>query len=156
MQHVDVTKNVRTTARWGAERREAGLGAPARSRRHPSSALLLSLVAVLAFVGSGSAQNVMIRTDTCTGFDADRNGYFIEGRSMLLQTRSGTEVYQCTGRLPPEAALPDRTITYDYANTNGTMCELSLFDDRFGSTENWHLRVTPSGRVTLVCRPSGR
>ncbi len=120
------------------------------------TAIAIAAAAVLS-TGSANAQaTVLIDATTCGVVDAVGAPNSISppalgGDAVIQQvlTDNGNSKITCngtltSGTLPGDAGLPNRAVIF--SGPDDGSCSTG-----FGSTNDWHLVVTKSGRVALTC-----
>lgn len=117
----------------------------------------LTAIATVAMLSAGAAwaegADVNIDETLCGVLDANGAGWFIFppalGGDAVVQsvsTPSGNSKVTCNGTLPAGAALPDN---------RAVVLSDGLCSTGFGITDDFHLVVTKSGRVSLTCHING-
>jgi hypothetical protein len=106
--------------------------------------------AVLLYSGAAHAQAmVLIDAGACGVLDAAGDTQIITPPDAVVHavsTPSGNVKLTCSGELPLGSTLPSQGAVMFTFNDIAILC--GTF---FGSTDDWHNVVAPSGRVTLSC-----
>ncbi len=109
--------------------------------------LILGTLTLLSASAFAAGPVLKIRADGCGMYAADGSIFFGEFQAVVTQPAAGPIVnLTCRGQQPPGIPKPERAVHFNY-RTTGELCHTP-----FGSTRNWSVVVTPSGKVTMRCQ----
>lgn len=111
--------------------------------------LILAVVLLLGVtVAAADSENsaLVIKLDQgCVWF---YDGLLAKGSAVFVGTQNGNWKLTCTGKLFRGLTSPDRAV-----QTRSTSDDsLGVCITPFGTTANWHVTFSPSGKSSMMCR----